>query len=437
MSNVRFDARAGRKLLLVLDAFGLILILLLAEWVLDSPQTWLFKFIWVMSALTGLYLSGHYSEVSRYMGAHVARIAVGTGISMVVSYPFLSGVDVSRVLLLLTLFATTLIVLSLLIYTKLNSELMAKVHVRRILIISSSKANLTSRFEELKAQLEDYGHHVEWKSSLEEKEGEGLDFDTWDVVVYGNQNLGNSQLLSLLLEEKIKGRSVIDFVSFYSSVMGKIPLDLIDESLLLETGRSYFENKPLLRFVRVIDLLAASALFVLAILPMIMIAILIKFESSGPVIFRQERLGKNMKPFVLYKFRSMPDNAEQDGPQWATRNDKRATRVGNILRKSHLDELPQILNLLRGDISLVGPRPIRQHFADKLVQLIPFYHLRFLIKPGLTGWAQVKGPYGGDQDEQRTKHEMDLFYIQNASLPLNLYLILSTCRAMTLHAGFE
>ncbi len=429
MATIRFDVRAGRKILLILDLSSLILILALVESMLRTPQTLLFEIVWVLTTLAGLYLSGRYNEAPRYLGSQIARVAAGFLLSMIVSYPFLSGVDVSRVLLLLVLFIVNVFVLSLIVYAKAHFKLIAKAHIRKILVLTDSNS-CPSRYEELETQLETYGHQLEWKPCSISTEEDVPDFDLWDIVVYEDTASVGSQLPIRLLEEKIKGRKIIDFVSFYSIVMGRIPLDLVDESMLLKTGRNFFENKPLLRLMRLIDLVAGLVLGVLTFVPMILIAIVIRVESSGPVIFRQERLGRNMKPFVLYKFRSMSSGAEQNGPQWAALNDRRATRVGGILRKSHLDELPQIINLLRGDISLIGPRPIRKYFADQLVDIIPYYHLRFLIKPGLTGWAQVRGPYGADQAEQRIKHEMDLFYIQNASIPLNLHLLVSTCRVM-------
>jgi len=436
MSTFRFDARAGRKTLLIIDGFSLVLVLLFTEWVLNSPQTFLFDAVWVLTALSGLYLSGRYNEIFRYTGSHALRALTGVSLSVVISYPFLSGIDVSRVLFLMLLLLENVLLLSLIAFIKMHSSLMVNAHTRKILVLSVS-GQPPQRFSAMKELLQGLGHQVEWVSCGKLCEKLSLDFSLWDVVVYDESITEHNQLPIYLLEEKIKGCKVIDFVSFYSSVTGRIPLDMVDESVLLKTGQSFFENKALQRLIRIVDLLAGIILCMLAFLPMVLIAILVKVESPGPVIFRQERLGRNMKPFILYKFRSMPGNAESDGPQWATRNDQRATRFGRFLRSAHFDELPQIINLLRGDISLIGPRPIRQYFADRLGEVIPYYHLRFLIKPGITGWAQVKGPYGVNREEQRIKHEMDLFYIQNASIPLNLYLLVSTFRVIGLHAGFE
>lgn len=157
---------------------------------------------------------------------------------------------------------------------------------------------------------------------------------------------------------------------------------------------------------------------------MLLCAIAIKLSSPGPAIFRQERLGLNEKPFVLMKFRTMIDNAEmQTGPKWAEEDDPRITKTGKFLRKTRLDELPQLFNVLKGDMSIVGPRPIRKHFADMFVHDIPDYRLRFSVKPGITGWAQVCGDYAGSYEGQRTKFQYDLYYLRHQSILLDLLIL--------------
>jgi lipopolysaccharide/colanic/teichoic acid biosynthesis glycosyltransferase len=144
----------------------------------------------------------------------------------------------------------------------------------------------------------------------------------------------------------------------------------------------------------------------------------------------------NERPFILIKFRSMVENAEKEtGPKWAGENDLRITPVGKILRKTRLDELPQLFNVLRGEMSVVGPRPIRKHFADILAQDIPYYHLRFAVKPGITGWAQVCGDYAGSYEGQREKFKYDLYYIQNQSILFDLLILLKTVKTVLLRKG--
>ncbi len=161
-----------------------------------------------------------------------------------------------------------------------------------------------------------------------------------------------------------------------------------------------------------------------------MCALAIKLDSRGPVFFVQERLGLSGKPFKLIKLRTMVDNAENSIPQWCQDNDPRITRVGKILRKLHLDELPQLLNVLKNEMSLVGPRPIRRHFTDMLAQEIPFYRLRLLAQPGLTGWAQVHSGHANTIASHAQMLQYDLFYLIHQSFWLDLVVLLKTVRTI-------
>ena len=160
---------------------------------------------------------------------------------------------------------------------------------------------------------------------------------------------------------------------------------------------------------------------------MLCVALLIKFESAGPVFYRQERVGLNGRVFTLFKFRSMSVDAEKEGkPLWASQRDPRITRVGAFMRATRIDELPQLLNVLRGEMSFVGPRPERPHFVEQLEQIIPFYRERSWVKPGITGWAQVNYPYGASVEDAREKLAYDLYYVKNRSLFLDLLILIST-----------
>jgi lipopolysaccharide/colanic/teichoic acid biosynthesis glycosyltransferase len=184
------------------------------------------------------------------------------------------------------------------------------------------------------------------------------------------------------------------------------------------------------------DLVLAS-LGLLVSLPLLpLIAAAIRFESKGPIIFAQERLGQFRRPFRCLKFRTMCVDAERaTGPAWAAADDPRITRVGRFLRRSRLDELPQLVNVIRGEMSLVGTRPIRRHFADQLVALLPLYDLRFLEPPGLTGWAQVEHRYSSSFSDQIEKFSYDYYYIRNQSFWLDLYIMLRTVAVMARMKG--
>jgi len=187
---------------------------------------------------------------------------------------------------------------------------------------------------------------------------------------------------------------------------------------------------------RISDILAALILLVVSLPVMLISVVIIKFESPGGVVFKQERTGKDFKEFTLYKFRSMCANAEaKTGAVWATKNDSRITKFGKFIRKTRIDELPQLINVLRGDMSFVGPRPERKVFIDQFIKDIPFYHKRLLVKPGLTGWAQVKHKYDESFDDVKEKLRFDLFYIENMSFQLDIIIMLNTVRVVVLGQG--
>ena len=164
-------------------------------------------------------------------------------------------------------------------------------------------------------------------------------------------------------------------------------------------------------------------------------AILIKVDSAGPVFYRQQRVGKNGASFTVLKFRSMRTDAEKAGPVWATEQDDRATRVGRIIRKLRIDEIPQFWNIIRGEMDFVGPRPERPHFVSQLAQEIPYYQQRHLIAPGLTGWAQIKYPYGASIEDARQKLQYDLYYIKNQSLLLDAIILFETIKIILFGRG--
>lgn len=180
------------------------------------------------------------------------------------------------------------------------------------------------------------------------------------------------------------------------------------------------------------DILMSLCVAVLGCIPMALIALLIKLDSKGPVIFRQERLGKDGKPFTMLKFRSMYDDAEQNGPQWAEKEDDRCTKIGCFLRKTRLDELPQFWNILKGDMSLVGPRPERAYFYDEFETYIHGFRNRLAVRPGLTGWAQVNGGYDLSPEE---KIVYDMEYIKDRSIRMDLACIFKTVRLVFTHEG--
>jgi len=198
-----------------------------------------------------------------------------------------------------------------------------------------------------------------------------------------------------------------------------------------------FRPPAMYRYIKgAADRLGALLLLALTWPALLAIALAVKLESRGPVLFRQLRTGQHGKNFVLYKFRSMGADAESgEGPKWAAQADSRVTAIGRWLRKFRLDELPQAFNVLRGDMSLVGPRPERPYFVSMLRQRIPFYDLRLYVKPGITGWAQVYYPYGASVEDAYEKLQYDLYYTKHVSLMLDLRILLSTLRVVFFGRG--
>ncbi|MFO7784415.1 MAG: TIGR03013 family XrtA/PEP-CTERM system glycosyltransferase [Thermodesulfobacteriota bacterium] len=240
-----------------------------------------------------------------------------------------------------------------------------------------------------------------------------------------------------LLRCKIRGLTVVDGESFYEQVTGKLLVEKINPSWLIFSEGF---RKPLLsRLMKRAVGLCLSVLMLIVLLPlMAVVALAIKLDSRGPVIFSQDRVGENEQEFMLHKFRSMREDAEKaTGPVWAQEDDTRITRVGRVIRKLRIDELPQLWNVLKGDMSFVGPRPERLFFVEKLKKSVPYYSERHSVKPGITGWAQVKYPYGDSEEDALEKLKYDLYYIKNMSLILDLIIIFHTVKIVLLGRGAQ
>jgi exopolysaccharide biosynthesis polyprenyl glycosylphosphotransferase len=243
--------------------------------------------------------------------------------------------------------------------------------------------------------------------------------------------------MSVLVQLRFEGIRIYSLSDFYMKLSPELPLETLSDAWLsFAEGFGLLSSRVLRRLKRLMDLLLASLGLLLSIPILFLAAIAIKLDSPGPVILRQWRVGRMGKPFQLLKLRSMSADAERDGrPRWATPGDPRITRIGRVLRKLHLDETPQFVNILRGEMSFVGPRPERREFVDELTSCIPYYYLRHFVPPGLTGWAQVNFPYGASIRDARRKLQFDLFYIRNASPWLDLKILLRTVKVVLFCRG--
>jgi sugar transferase (PEP-CTERM system associated) len=256
-----------------------------------------------------------------------------------------------------------------------------------------------------------------------------------DVVVVALRDMRGAFPASDLLECRTRGIRVEDWASFYEKQTGKILITGMRPSWLIFSD-GFVKTRFTQMVKRAVDIALALLGLTTAAPLMALVAILIKLDSTGPVLFRQERVGQRGSVFVLRKFRSMRVDAERDGyAVWASKDDPRTTRVGRLLRRSRLDELPQLVNILVGDMSFIGPRPERPAFVQRLQQRIPFYVERHSVKPGLTGWAQVRHQYAASVEDALEKLQYDLYYIKNLSLFLDMLILISTVQVVLFGRG--
>ncbi|HEX2829523.1 MAG TPA: TIGR03013 family XrtA/PEP-CTERM system glycosyltransferase [Burkholderiales bacterium] len=258
-----------------------------------------------------------------------------------------------------------------------------------------------------------------------------------EIVVAVSERRGGGMPVNALLDCKLAGVRVLDLSSYFERALGQLRLDSLRASWLV-FGDGFRQGWTRTFNKRVFDVVVSAVLLVLALPVMLVTALLILAESRGPIFYSQERVGRGGRLLRVAKFRSMRPDAESDGkPRWAQTNDERVTRVGRFIRKYRIDELPQLLNVLKGDMSLVGPRPERPYFVDKLTKDIPFYAARHSVKPGLTGWAQVRYHYGASPDDAVNKLQFDLYYIKNHTLFLDLVVLFETVMVVITGKGAQ
>ncbi len=253
------------------------------------------------------------------------------------------------------------------------------------------------------------------------------------IVAMGERRgqLPTTELLQLSLAGTV---NIEEGASFYERVTGRVSLNMVRPSWLIFSSRGrQAKISGITRTVvhRIVALVGGLLSLPIAVVT----AILIKLDSRGPILYKQERVGKNGSAIMVMKFRSMRTDAEKAGPVWASADDDRTTRVGKVIRKLRIDEIPQFWNIIRGDMDFVGPRPERPHFVSQLAEEIPYYEQRHLIAPGLTGWAQIKYPYGASVEDARQKLQYDLYYIKNQSLMLDAIILFETIKIILFGRG--
>jgi len=256
-----------------------------------------------------------------------------------------------------------------------------------------------------------------------------------EVIVAVREQRGGVLPMRELIECRVSGVPVTDLAGVYERVRGEVPIESLKASWLIY-GQGFAQGGLRMFVKRSFDIVVSAAMLLLTLPLVLATALAIRLESAGPVIFRQVRVGRGGRAFTCLKFRSMRADAEADGkPRWAVANDDRVTRLGRFIRKTRIDELPQLINVLRGDMSFVGPRPERPLFVNELKQTIPYYDLRHSVNPGITGWAQVRYSYGASVEDARKKLQFDLYYVKNHSLFLDLLILVETVRVVLFREG--
>ncbi|HRH31004.1 MAG TPA: sugar transferase [Candidatus Paceibacterota bacterium] len=315
----------------------------------------------------------------------------------------------------------------LIIWRRLFYKIFASISVSRIFVIGSSTS--TEHFTEEVRRNPLIGKVVATFKEIDEDEitKATAQFNSPDIIVAETK-----ELEKLITTTRNLGVKIMSIEEAYEDMFAKIPTAHLNENtaMQLATKRISFSNwifkKIFDRFVAIVILIITSPILILA-----SIAILI--EDGGPIIYTQKRTGKNLDTFKLYKLRSMKKDAEKNGAQWADKKDSRITFVGRIIRKLHIDEIPQMYNILKGDLALVGPRPERPEFVENLEKQIPYYFLRHTIRPGFTGWAQIKFRYARTIDDSERKFEYDLYYIKNRGLIFDIGILFKTIQIIFTH----
>ncbi|NLD70313.1 MAG: TIGR03013 family PEP-CTERM/XrtA system glycosyltransferase [Limnobacter sp.] len=395
--------------------------------------------------MTGLGLYESQSEPFRVM---LQRLLVAYLLTLVVLsaifYVFPETYIGRGVFALTTLFAAGGVLLIRLVFFRITDVGLPK---RRVLVVGNgAEAEEVIRFlnDGVRGRTIEYaGLYPVASRSVEESKAQGYtrlmrtvrELRVSEIVIALRERRGGTMPLRELLDCKLKGTKVMDLVSFYEREKGLLKIDNLRASwLIFGAGFDRGVTRDVVK--RIFDVVVSLLLLVIT-LPILLLAMLaILVESGLPVFYRQERVGQGGKTFTILKLRSMRQDAEKDGkPKWAGAQDSRITRVGQFLRRTRIDELPQLFNVLRGDMSFVGPRPERPYFVEKLLAEIPYYDVRHSVKPGVTGWSQVRYPYGASVEDALAKLQYDLYYVKNHSLFLDLLILVDTVQVVLLGKG--
>ena len=415
-------------------------------WLLPRALLYALVMLGVMTAF-GLYGSALHKNDREYPVRLLASYPVGALVMVIIFYVMPASFLGRTIMALTFLFSLTLTVLARVVFFRIVGGETLK---RRVLVLGSG-----SRAAEVEALLGRLGssagfHLVGFVLCGDEQPGRDkskllgdcnalrslVEEHRVDEIVVGVRDRRNGHFpISKLLECKLEGTSIVDLPTFFERETGYVQLNSVSASwMVFSEGFSRTGFQKVLK--RAFDIGVSLAMLVATLPTMLAAALAIWLETGRPILYRQKRVGVSGQVFEILKFRSMRVDAEKDGvARWAKKKDDRTTRVGKFLRLMRVDELPQLVNVMRGDMSFVGPRPERPPFVHDLCRKVPFYASRHSVKPGITGWAQVRYPYGASVDDAVQKLQFDLYYVKNNSLFLDLVILLQTAQVVLFGKG--
>lgn len=381
--------------------------------------------------LLSYYLLGSINFNEKYRKRNIISSIAINFFVFSIFYFFLKNEKIYLVYILYTIFQ---LFFNYLLHSKQENKI-------NTLVVDSSGNNLFTIQESLK-ELEKF-NYIGYLSENVDNNRLGSLNQLLDVIEKNNveyiiftKDEEMKKISNELMECKLKGIKVLDYLGFLEEVEGKIDVDKIDSLwFVMSNGFDGLSNNFQKRLKRIFDLSLALMVGIPALPVMLVSALIVKLESPGPVIYSQLRVGENQKEYSVYKFRSMRNDAEKSGAQWAVENDPRVTKFGNFMRKTRIDELPQIWNVLKGEMSFIGPRPERRVFIEQIEKEVPNYNVRHCVKPGLTGWAQVMYPYGASVEDAKRKLEYDLYYIKYQNFYLDLIIMFKTIQIVIFGKG--
>ena len=414
----------------------------------------------ILLIITGMYLANTYNPDSQIAGLRTpARIIVCHLVlaAIIAAAIYLSGAWEQNVLLTRNVWLPSLGLFTLWsISTRMTTVAWMRSRTQQTRWLILGAGDRTVEFVKTFLQKNPFGKLVILvenkkeainKESISQSQGDRLHVNNlselqfwskqhWSGVIIGSEITLSDELVKNVMEVRLQGSPVYRLPEFCEASWYKLPSSFLQDTWFAFSQGFNLVNSPLqLKLKKFLDKLVAGILLLILSPLMLLVALLIKLDSPGPVFYSQSRTGINCQPFKVHKFRSMYQDAEKRGAQWASKRDPRITRIGYWIRILRIDELPQIWNVIKGEMSLIGPRPERPEFDTKLKQEIPYYDVRYLVKPGITGWAQVMYPYGASVEDAYEKLSYDLYYIKNYSLLLDVAIFFKTIRVVLLGKG--